>query len=261
MACLAVPVNVRAAGNVHHVEYSALKRGELAEVRHIIDPLTVQLHDGRLVRLSGIEVPDMDVNHPGAYALLARDILTDMLNEQTVQIYQSKNEQGRSNRMGHMLAQLERQSDGLWVQGVLLSLGLARVRTSVFNPEMAAEMLAIEDQARTEDIGIWSEDEHRVLAPDEVEGFENSVRVVEGRVVSTAMRNNQIYINFGSNWRDDFTISIAPEDKRRFSRAGIDPLQWNGKMVRVRGWVDSYNGPYIQIDHPAAVEILEENEE
>jgi len=69
-----------------------------------------------------------------------------------------------------------------------------------------------------------------------------------------------VYLNFGKNWRDDFTVSIAPENKRVFSKQSINPLEWNGKILRVRGWVEDYNGAYIEIDHPQAVEVLKQEQ-
>ena len=257
MALLLLPVNGLLRAKTITADFSSLERTDLSEVSQIIDPLTLQLHDGQLVRLSGIEVPDFDSNAPGEYALLAIEILRDLLSGQIVQLYQVRRDEGQENRMGMKLAHVQRQSNDLWAQGMLLSLGLARVRTSAFNPDMATAMYDLERKARAEKIGIWAEDSYRILSPDEVQGFEKTVQIVEGRVTGTAINKNRIYINFGPDWRTDFTVSIAPEDKRVFSKAGIDPLQWNGKLLRVRGYIDTYNGPYIQVNHPEAIEILE----
>jgi hypothetical protein len=86
-----------------------------------------------------------------------------------------------------------------------------------------------------------------------------SWQIVEGKVESVATKNNRTYINFGKDWRTDFTVSIKSGDKRDFSKRGINPLDWGGKHIRVRGWLDEYNGPYIQINHPESVEILSKN--
>ena len=42
--------------------------------------------------------------------------------------------------MGDTLAHLETHDGNLWVQGALLAAGLARVRPTERNPEMAAQM-------------------------------------------------------------------------------------------------------------------------
>lgn len=251
------PLRLQAAPQLYSIDFSSLKRGDVAEVVQAIDATTIQLHDGRFVRLIGVESPDYDHENPGMYALLARDILNDMLGGQSVRLYITKDERrGRENRMGMTLAHVERLSDRLWAQGTLLQLGLVRVRSQQSNPEMAKTMYEIEQAARKDEIGIWGEEAFKVLPADKVDGHEGRTHVVEGRVMSASLKNNRVYLNFGSNWRTDFTVTIEPEDRRGFSRAGIDPLQLQNKVVRVRGWVDSYNGPYIQVDHPEAIEVI-----
>ena len=234
---------------------STLGRPERVTVSGIIDPVTLQLADGRIVRLAGVEAPDLRVHAAGPYAVMARDVMADYIQGASVQLYAGPGK-AQSNRMGHILAHVVKDG-GLWVQGLLLDLGLVRVRTTPENSAMAGAMLAQEDLARRAGHGIWAEDQYRILTPEDTPQHLRQVHIVEGRIVSTALRKNKIYINFGSNWRTDFTITIAPEDKLSFSRLGLDPLSWGGKLVRVRGWLDEYNGPYIQATHPAMLELLE----
>lgn len=228
----------------------------------IIDPYTIQLENGSLINLIGIDYPDYNFKQQGEYSLLAYEILNDMLVGKIIQTYVTPDDDlGRTNRMGHMLAHVERVEDTLWVQGTLLELGLARVMTNARNPQMAEQMYMAEQKARNEEppMGIWAHERYAVIPADAAKDYIDTIGVVEGDVVGTAIRDNRIFINFGADWRNDFTVSIAPENRRVFSKAGIDPLSWRGKRLRVRGWIDSYNGPYIEITHPQAVEILDEN--
>ncbi len=237
-------------------DFSALKKIDSAEVIEVITPQTIMLRNGQIIHLAGIRFPDYTPQVAGSFAVTAIKILKDMLGGQSVEVYQTKNKDwGRSNRMGHDLAHLYIPEKGLWVQGALLSLGLAQVETAQRNPEMAAQMLEIEKAAREEKTGIW--EEAKILSPEETPGHLNSFQIVEGKIESAAIKKNRYYLNFGGNWRDDFTVSIAPENKSVFSKQGINPLDWNGKRVRVRGWVQSYNGPYIDVTHPEAIEILQ----
>lgn len=236
-------------------DFSELRRTGMVNVKAVIDPQTIQLEDGHIVRLTGIDFPDFNPDEPGDFSLTAMQILRDMLVGKTVLLYQTVNrEEGRINRMGQDIAQVQRESDKVWVQGTLLSLGLARVRTAQRNPEMAQQMYDLEQAAMKDKTGIW-ENYSKVLKPEEAEAHEGSFQIIEGRIESAALKQNRIYLNFGKDWKSDFTISIAPENKRAFSKQNLDPLQWNGKQVRVRGWIESYNGPYIQISHPAAIEV------
>ncbi len=238
--------------------YAELAETGMAQVESVIDPQTVRLADGTIVRLTGIEFPDFNPDNPGEFSLLALEVLKDMLTGKNVVLHQSKNkDEGRVNRMGQILAQIERRDDHAWVQGSLLSLGLGRVQTTRTNSGMAQQMYDLEDEARKAKAGIWDGGAYKVLTPEETKDRIGSFQIAEGRIVSATMKQNRVYLNFGQDWRSDFTVSIAPEDKRVFSKAGIDPLQWNNKTIRVRGWLENYNGPLIQIDHPEQIEIPE----
>lgn len=245
----------------------ALPRGDFAELREtgvakvaqIIDPQTLQLADGRIIALAGMDFPDMGLHQSGELAQLAAQILRDMLEGKEVRIYQTEGKDwGRSNRMGHHIAHIARKSDGAWVQGVLLDLGLARVMTAQRNPEMAAQMYALEQAARSAKLGLWDGKIYKILSPVEAADSTDSFQIVEGKIESVSLNKNQVYLNFGKNWRDDFTVSIAPGDKRLFTKAGVDLMMLGGKTVRARGWVRSYNGAYMEIDHPQALEFVSE---
>lgn len=255
----ALTAQAQNAATLPQGEFSALTRTGSARVVEVINPLSVKLDNGYVVRLTGLNFPDYDFTgeRTGPFALMSMHILRDMLEGQEVEIYQTRRKDlGRTNQMGHALAHLVRKSDGAWVQGALVRLGLALAQTSQRNPEMAAQLYALEGQAREEKIGLWEEE--RIWPAEKAGDHLNSFAIIEGTIESAAMKKNRVYLNFGGNWRDDFTVSIAPEDRRAFAKAQINPLDWNGAHVRVRGWVQKYNGPLIEIDHPQALEVLDE---
>lgn len=236
-----------------------MKRVGQAEVVDVVSPLTLLLKDSSIVRLVGIDIPGSYGDEISPLAVTARDILKDLLVGQRIEIYQTKDKKvGLVNRMGHDLVHIERHSDDAWAQGTLLALGLARVKTTPENAHMAGEMLALESNARKEKRGIWADDAFRIHKAEDAESAIGSFAIVEGRVESVALKKNRIYINFGKDWKTDFTVSIAPEDKRRFSKAKLDPLGWGGQIIRARGSVRDYNGPYMEVLHPEAIEFMAE---
>jgi micrococcal nuclease len=243
----------------------ALPKGDFEELRQvgtgtvtqIISPSAVQLKTGEIVRLSGLNFPDYSEDNAGAFSLLAVKVLKDMLDGQQMVIYQTRNKSvGRMNRMGHSLAHLVRASDGAWVQGSLLQLGLALVQTDQGNPEMAEQMLKLEAQARIEKIGLWENTIHILRAEETPEHIGEFV-IVEDQVESVALKNNRLYMNFGKNWKKDFTVTVSPESKRNFNKAGLNPLDWNKRTLRVRGVLDELNGPNLEIEHPGAIETID----
>lgn len=246
-----------------------LKKIGTGIVTGVIDGQRLQLGDSSIVHLTGIDIPDLYQQEPGEYALAAQQLLEELFQDQKINIYQTVNrKEGRTNRMGHTLAQITRADNNLWAQGALIAEGLARVRTTKQNRELATEMLELEDHARnnipetTEDEPpapyLWREEQYAVFNTDTVEtATKENFQIVEGKILKVASRNNVIYLNFGQNWRNDFTISIPSEVRKNFSREGHSPLQWTKKTVRVRGWLDEYNGPHIEVDHPERIEFIE----
>lgn len=243
-------------------DYGVLTLSGVAQVRQVIDPLRLQLYDGRIVQLSNIDVPDLTPYDIGDVGLAAKALLEGMLVDKHVRLHQSKDSRnGRLNRMGYSLAHVEERISEGWVQGALLVNGLARVRPSAHNTELTAEMLALEEQARQEKRGLWADDKYAVRTPDTAAESMNSWTIVEGTVRASAMANNTIYLNFGPDWRSDFTVAIKPPVRRKLVNLGIDPLQYGGKTIRVRGWMESYNGPYLELIDPAWIQTLPEGDE
>ena len=161
------------------------------------------------------------------------------------------------DRHGRQLGHLIRD-DGLWVQGAMLEQGMARVYSFRDNRAAVAEMLAIERRARAARRGIWAHPFYAVRSPQGTFGSLDSFQLVEGIVAATAEVRRRVYLNFGENWRDDFTVSIAPGDAALFERAGMDLLALEGRRIRVRGWLYAFNGPMIDATHPEQIEVLED---
>jgi len=239
-------------------DFGTLEETGQARVLQIVSPQTIQLDNGTLIDLTGVHFPDMTPEDAGPFALLGLKLLKDMLTQQEVRIYQTRDKtQGRVNRLGHALAHVVRKKDGAWVQGTLLRLGVAEMRTSIRNTENASQMRALEEKARSEKLGLW-ESALRILTPEETPDHIGSFQIVEGPIKSVALKKNRLYLNFGADWKQDFTVTVAPEHKREFSKTGINMLDWNGKTIRVRGWLSSLNGPVMEIDHPQAIDRVGE---
>ena len=67
-----------------------------------------------------------------------------------------------------------------------------------------------------------------------------------------------MYVNFGEDSRQDFTIAARGQARRLMSSLGLDPKSLEGRRVRVRGWIERSGGPMIEIHHPHQIEMLAE---
>lgn len=239
-------------------DFSQMRSMGQAEVIEVVDARTILLHDGRIARLSGVDIPANEDFSVSEWQIAARNILRDMLLAERVEIYQTqKKDWGRTNRMGHHLMHIVRFDDKAWVQGTLVKLGLARVNTTQRTPEMGTQMLALENTARGEKIGLWAQERFAVLTPETAERAIGRFAIVEGDVQSVTLNKNRLFINFGANWRDDFTVTLDSAARRAFNKAGLDPMQWGNKRIRARGYLKEINGASMSIDHVEAIEIIE----
>ncbi len=231
--------------------------GQVQVVR-AINGNTLVLKGGRRLRLAGIQAPRLARN-PGRkgwpLAVEAKAALAKLVVGTTIRLAR----EGRQvDRYGRLIAHAHVGAPpGVWVQGRLLTLGMARVRTYAGNAHFASRMLAAERGARAARRGIWSLDFYRVRFHRRLRGLLDTFQIVEGRVERVAHTRRWTYLNFGANWRWDFTISLDRRARRRFRKAGVRVASLEGKRVRVRGWIFRRNGPMIEATHPAQIEVLD----
>ena len=84
--------------------------------------------------------------------------------------------------------------------------------------------------------------------------------VIEGKIKKVASVRNNVYLNFGDNWKTDFTVMITPALRKKLSRNGLDTLNLAGQTIRVRGWVREYNGPLIELDTPSHLQLIQKEQ-
>ena len=238
-----------------------LTQGTSVRVVDIVDGDTVvidpETNGAREVRLVGIQAPKIPLGRKNfktwPYGQQAKFTLVNLLQDQAVILYfggQSK------DRHGRLLAHL-RRNDGLWIQGEMLRRGMARVYSFPDNRAVVDQMLTAEQSARDLREGIWRHPFYDLRIPEEAGKFVGRFEIVQGTVKDVADKGANFYINFGEDWRTDFTLTIEGKARRLFREMAFDPLLLKGKTIRVRGWLKSFNGPMIAITHPEQIEILD----
>ena len=255
IAALALSVFV---GAVHAVEpaLEGLEHGPKARVVEVIDGDTVVLADGLQVRLVGIQAPKLPLgrkNFPTwPLGEEAKSELEEIVQGRDVQLLYG----GRPlDRNGRALAHLVVDGE-IWVQGEMLERGFARVYTFPDNRALVPELMMRERSAREARRGIWTDVFYALRTPETVGAYIDGYELVEGRVRRVGQSGGRTYLNFGADFKTDFTAVISSRDGRLFEAAGIDPESYEGHVVRIRGWVESLNGPMIEVTHPEQIELV-----
>lgn len=227
-----------------------------AHVIEVVDADTVRVGNGREVRLVGLQGPKLPLGRPNfrAWPLAeeARAHLVGLVEKRDVTLHFGG---AREDRHGRILAHLVNDA-GIWVQGAMLEAGFARVYTFADNRALIGGMLLHEASARAHRRGIWAHPFYRIRGPEELARDIDSFQIVEARALKATKTRDRTYLNFGADYRTDFTVAIARRDLAAFGR-GFDPTFFEGKTIRVRGWVERLNGPLIDATHPEQIEVLD----
>ncbi len=156
----------------------------------------------------------------------------------------------RLDRHGRRLAHVF--SGSLWLQEELVARGLAIAAPPLVSRERALALLRLERRARLSEPGLWARTDARPIPADRARTALDRFAVVEGRVLSVARGFRSNFVNFGEDWREDFTIYLK---RGRIARA-FPPETLEGQRIRVRGWVYYSNGPAIDLADPIYLEML-----
>lgn len=139
----------------------------------------------------------------------------------------------------------------------MIGRGMARVYTFADHRMFADDLYKRERDARDAKRGIWADPFYAVRKPEQMDDEVGTFQLVEGQIKSAAVVRSRGFLNFGADWKKDFTAVIDPFAQALFRRAKIDIAELEGKRLRVRGWVSFYHRPEIEITHPKQIEVLE----
>ncbi len=209
----------------------------------------IRLPDGSLIKLSGINIPRLSA--APAHAFIEQNLAQFPI--RYVPLTQ------KPDRYGRILAQiiLHAAQNEIWLQHSLIEQGLALASLLPHEMECAPDLLAAETTAQTQKRGLWST--HPVIAATDRTALaraQGQFALIEGQVLSVNQRARVTYLNFGRDWKHDFTAVILKRDAANFATLPMELSQLVGKTVRVRGILDAKTPPRLVLEHGLHVQIL-----
>ena len=143
------------------------------------------------------------------------------------------------------------------VQEECLRRGLARLSPKAFGwpYENVEAAYAAEMEAREMRRGLWADDAFAIRPPDpdKLSQDMDSWQIVEGIVVDAQTRGGVSYLNFGSDYRTDFTVVVRAKVAAQMAETPEDLV---GARVEVRGWIEMVNGPSIWLRNARALRVM-----
>lgn len=231
-----------------------------ALITNVQDGATLTAADGTRISLSAIKAPELwpqDAAYSSwPHAQWARDTLDRLTLGKTVQLYcEGETKSVNNEKIVHI-----QLPGGEWLQHILVERGTAFVFPRGDHISGIEALYAAEDEARQNSLGIWQT--NRILSVKN--GTDNKdirtgwFQVIRGTVLNAARVRRQTFLNFGENWRKDFTVEIPASARQAFKKAGVDPMSFQSQFVEVRGWVTWKGGPHIMVEGPGQIRIIEQ---
>lgn len=227
-------------------------------VTAVVNAKNLVLENGDKVRLAGIQAPNIESAGPDGRVRAgeplgeeARAALARLIGDVPVTV---KPVGKARDRHGRIIADVF-DAQGRNLQQEMIRLGMAMVYSFPDTRHRAPVLLETERAARAAGRGIWSDPRYRIITAPEAGCCIGSFKLVAGTVQQVATVRDVTYLNFGEDWRNDFTAVINRRDRKYFKDYDIEALQ--GETVRVRGWIYQKNGPAIDLSHPEQIEIVE----
>lgn len=228
-----------------------------ADVVEVIDGDTIQLSSGKIVRYIGIDTPELhkrtgekwtDVNEPLAKA--AKEFNEKLVKGKRVRL---EFDVQRIDKYNRLLAYCF--VDNVFVNERILEEGLGLLYTGAPNVKYVDILVASQKKARDNQKGLWA-NECTAKAQD-ASFCIGQVGTITGKVLGVTKSQKIVYLNFGRDYQSDFTAVIFNKDLPSFVAAGYSLAGFKGKVVRVFGKINQYNGPEIIVRHPSQIEIIQ----
>lgn len=217
-----------------------------------------ELDSGEIVRLMMVKVPHMPKgSETGKPWPMAEQIEAFIRSQFTGVTFTFHCLERTRDRHGELVA-MAKMADGGWLQSQMIKQGWAWVSSTRDFTHGAFELYGLEDEARRQGHGLWSYTSYRLKDAAQLNNKVGRFEIVEGKVMAVAVVKNVTYINFGGDWRKDFTLKMDWRARKLFEKAGVAVESLAGKRVQVRGWISWYAGPMIELTHVDQIRLLGE---
>jgi endonuclease YncB( thermonuclease family) len=222
-------------------EPACLGPPEPVVVAGVAGPATLRLSDGRRVRLADLRIADTKAaaRRLQRLAVGSRAVLRPSAGP------------GR-DRYGRVRGDVVLRATGHSLSETLVRAGLAFVDPTVMPRGCHGDLFSAEREAEAAGRGIWTRPAP-ILEAGNVPVDANLGRyvVVTGTVEDVGESRRTVFLNFGVDYRTDFTALVRKADAKGWE----DELEaLAGQRVRVRGVLEAWNGGLIRVEHPSQIE-------
>lgn len=225
-------------------------------VKYVYDGDTFTTTDNKKIRLLNINTTETAKKNKSSekYSVEAKNKLKELIDNKEITLTYDKEKKDKYNRY---LAYVYLK-DGTFVNAEMLKSGLAHLYSFPNNIAKYEELKKAENIARNQNLNLWSDTRWQVQNANSQKPIEKfrfgKYQMFKGKILNLVQVNDKIYLNFGNNWRTDFSVEIKTKDLKYFN---FNPLEYyKNKTVIVRGILIPVNGGLINVTHSQQIEII-----
>ena len=260
-----VLANIAGEAAAAETRCTADDHAQQATVTAVIDGDTLALADGRVVRLAGVEAPKRPLgladSEPWPLEEASRRGAEQLAAPGAAVTPSPPSATGRIGTV-RWRANVFVAAGGLWLQEDWLRRALAAFAGS---PATRVRLRPSRGRIAGPAGASRSVDEPAIRRARGRRCFASSrnglYELVEGRVVSVGHGSCMIFLDFGRDYRRDFTVMVSPPVAERMAAAGLPVDGLAGRRIRVRGVIEDSGGPAIRLNDPAEIEVLDDGDD
>lgn len=141
--------------------------------------------------------------------------------------------------------------------GSLVAAGLAQADAGESDALCRPELLAREPAPRDAGIGVWERPVREATDAAGLASAEGEFVVASGRVLAVGERPRRTYLNFTRIGEPGLSVTVTKRTWRIMAARGLTASALKGRLVRVRGRLEVWRGPVLDIASPDMIEVLD----
>ncbi|KQP03247.1 hypothetical protein [Methylobacterium sp. Leaf93] len=165
---------------------------------------------------------------------------------------------GEIDRWGRMHVDAAVSDKAIDLAGGLIEEGLAYADAGERDTLCRPALLTLESGARAAARGLWRAGVREGREGAALREATGRFIVAQGRVVNVGERPARTYLDFAKRGEDGLTVTVSKRTWRRLRERGLNVATLRGRMVRVRGIVEAWRGPTLDIASADMIEVLDE---
>ena len=165
---------------------------------------------------------------------------------------------GEADRWGRVHADAAVADMAVDLAGGLVGEGLTYVDAGERDSLCRPALLTIESAARSAGLGLWTSPGREGRDGAAFRDSMGRFVVAQGRILSVGERPARTYLDFAKRGEDGLTVTVSKRTWRQLQERGLSASALKGRLVRVRGVVEAWRGPTLDIASADMIEIVDE---